>query len=148
MILLPFTVQIPRSEAVVGMDKREWWQEQGELPGILNWALAGLHDLRKQNGFVISASCQTAAEEQRAASSSPRRFLTENYQAGAGWKFKKDIYAEYCDWCKAHGCHSMGDIGFGRELNRVFPAVKDGKEPDPRTSRRGNTYVGLAVRGD
>jgi phage/plasmid-associated DNA primase len=47
VLLLPFVVQISKSEAIRGMDPVEWWQERGELPGIFLWALAGLADLRR-----------------------------------------------------------------------------------------------------
>jgi hypothetical protein len=45
MILFPMDVEIPKSERVVGMDTTEWWQANGEFPGILNWALMGLTQL-------------------------------------------------------------------------------------------------------
>ena len=43
MILLPFNREVPEGERVLGMDKPVWWQESGELSGMLNWAIAELH---------------------------------------------------------------------------------------------------------
>lgn len=40
MILMPWRVTIPENERVRGMDTPGWWQDQGELPGILLWAIA------------------------------------------------------------------------------------------------------------
>jgi putative DNA primase/helicase len=68
MLLLPFLVKISAIEAIRGMDKREWWQERGELPGILNWALAGLADLRREGGFAVPSSCLAALDEVRLGS--------------------------------------------------------------------------------
>ena len=68
MLLLRCSVQIPESERVAGMDSVEWWRDAGELPGILNWAIAGLVQLRKQGRFIVPAECQ---EEVRTP---PRRF--------------------------------------------------------------------------
>jgi P4 family phage/plasmid primase-like protien len=50
MILMPFRVTIAEDDPgrVFNMDKPEWWIESGELPGILNWAFAGLDRLRRQ----------------------------------------------------------------------------------------------------
>src|SRR5262245_17618758 len=40
LCLLPFNRRVPDGERVYGMDKSGWWlQAQGEVPGILNWAL-------------------------------------------------------------------------------------------------------------
>src|SRR5262249_48658904 len=65
MILLPFVIQIPKSEVIHGMDKPEWWQERGEMPGIFNWALHGLADLRNEGRFSIPQGCGTALDEVR-----------------------------------------------------------------------------------
>src|SRR5205807_310610 len=54
LILLPLNVTIAEEERVYGMDKREWWEASGELPGILNWALEGFDRLRLQGGFTRS----------------------------------------------------------------------------------------------
>ena len=111
--------------------------------GDLNWALAGLADLRQEGRFVVPASCQKAADKVRVESNPARRFLLESYQEGNGQVFKAELYKEYCEWCQQHGHHRMADIGFGREVNRAFPQVKDGKAPHPRSERRENTYVGI-----
>src|SRR5262249_16909631 len=58
ILYLPCTVQIPEPEQVKGMDKPDFWGASGELPGILNWALAGLHDLRTQGYFTVPESCR------------------------------------------------------------------------------------------
>src|SRR5262249_9616213 len=44
--LMPMNVRIPKEERKAGMDKESYWARSGELPGILNWALAGLRRLR------------------------------------------------------------------------------------------------------
>ena len=51
MLLIPWRVQIDKNRRIKGMDKTDWWQESGELPGIFNWAIAGLHRLRAQKAF-------------------------------------------------------------------------------------------------
>jgi P4 family phage/plasmid primase-like protien len=51
MSYLPFDVQIPENERVLGMDSVEWWRDRNELSGILNWALAGLQKLRLRGRF-------------------------------------------------------------------------------------------------
>src|SRR5262249_24095272 len=65
VLFLLFTVQIPEAERVASMDTVEFWHEAGELPGVLNWALAGLHELREQGRFVVPAVCQEAVDRLR-----------------------------------------------------------------------------------
>jgi P4 family phage/plasmid primase-like protien len=58
LILFPLGVQIPPERRVVGMDKPDYWERAGELPGLLNWALAGLMRLRANAGqFTRPAAC-------------------------------------------------------------------------------------------
>jgi P4 family phage/plasmid primase-like protien len=143
-LLLPFSVQISDSERIIGMDKREFWQNLGELPGILNWALAGLHALRTQRDFVVPASCREALNKLRIDSNPAKRFLLEHYSPGDGDVRKAQLYQEYVDWCKSHGHHALAEVGFGKEVKRTFPAAKDGKTSSHTTGRRENTYTGLS----
>jgi P4 family phage/plasmid primase-like protien len=143
MILLPFVEQIPEAERIAGMDKREFWQGNGELPGILNWALAGLADLRREGRFTVPKSCQGAADELRLESNPARLFLLENYEAGPGFVFKADTYQRYCEWCRERGYHALADRGFGKEIKRAFRLVKDGKATNPSTGKRENSYEGI-----
>jgi P4 family phage/plasmid primase-like protien len=144
MLLLKFTVQIPEAERVAGMDSVEFWQESGELPGILNWALAGLHALRRQGRFVVPTACQEEVEKLRTESNPTRRFLQENYQVGLGEILTADLYSTYCEWCKSHGHHPLADVGFGRELARRFPNVK--KTRKVIDCGRRQVYCGIEPR--
>jgi P4 family phage/plasmid primase-like protien len=149
LILLPFVVQIPKGEAVKGMDKREWWRERGELPGIFNWALAGLADLKKEGQVSIPQSCQAAADEIRLKCNPARLFLKENYQPGSGHVFKQSIYQRYSEWCKERNYKPLADRGFGKEVKREFHSVRDGKQrrnPKLPTSTRENCYEGLTEK--
>jgi P4 family phage/plasmid primase-like protien len=144
MLLLHFTVQIPEAERVAGMDKVEFWQASGELPGILNWALAGLHSLRAAGRFVVPPKCQEDADRLRADSNPARRFLLEHYQAGTGFVATAKLYAAYAEWCKQHGHYAQADVGFGREVARCFPTAKRDKKTID--GARCWAYCGLDLR--
>jgi putative DNA primase/helicase len=146
VLLLPFTVQIPEDERVAGMDSVAYWQGSGELPGILLWALAGLHELRGKGRFIVPESCQSAAEKHRVESNPARRFLREHYQAGEGEIPTADLYAGYCEWCKKSGHHPLADVGFGREVFRTFPTVERRKR-GPQGSRHW-AYCGVTKHSD
>jgi P4 family phage/plasmid primase-like protien len=146
MLLLRFTVQIPEGERLAGMDSAEFWQESGELPGILNWALAGLHELRREGRFVVPAACQEEVEKLRTESNPARRFLQEHYQAGPGEVPTADLYSAYRAWCERNGHYALADVGLGREVARRFPGVKRAK----RTvgGQRCWAYCGMEPRCD
>ncbi len=147
-MVLRFTVQIPPAEQIARMDKPPWWKEQGELPGILNWALAGLHALRQQGGFVIPDSCQAETEKLRTDANPARRFLCENYAYVGGDTYVtcEETYRSYTDWCKQVGHHQLADIGFGREVARLFPQM-DRRQKSLATGRKW-CYLGVDRRDE
>jgi P4 family phage/plasmid primase-like protien len=147
-LLLPFIIQIPPEEQVKGMDKPDFWQAAGEPPGILNWALVGLHRLRANKGaFTVPQSCREAVEKLRADSNPARRFLLDRYECDptAGWQAAKDeVYQDYRVWCGANGHHPLAEIGFGREVMRTFKnGVKADKSSPDGSGRRHPVYKGL-----
>ncbi|MHB1426215.1 MAG: DNA primase family protein [Gemmataceae bacterium] len=148
MLLLPFTVQIPEAERNPALTKREYWIASGEMPGILNWALSGLVDLRHQEGkFSVPQSCQEAVDKVRVENNPARRFLLEGYREGNDGVFKATLYQDYARWCEQSGHHKLADIGFGREVRRTFPGVRDGKMARPSCSAvRENAWLGLEPR--
>ena len=128
MILMPFDVTISASERVIGMDKPEWWQDQGELPGVLLWALAGLQRLRQQGEFTTSAVCQDAVDEYRQEVNPARTFLIECYTKDIeGDVVTAVAYQEYRTWCETNGYRPLGASQFGKEIVRAFPAAKKAK---------------------
>lgn len=129
MVLIPWRVTIPESERVTGMDKPEWWQASGELPGIFGWAIVGLHRLRQQGRFTQPEICKEALAEYRAESNPARLFLTENYRENSlDYTEATSIYSAYREWCQANGYFPLADRSFGKEVVRVFPNTKRGQK--------------------
>jgi P4 family phage/plasmid primase-like protien len=146
MLLLRFAVRIPEADRIAGMDTPAWWAAGGELPGILNWALVGLHELRQAGQFVVSKDCQAEVDRLRVDANPARRFLEENYQAGPGEIAKADLYGRYAEWCKQRGHHPLAEVGFGKEVGRRFQSVIDGKMTT--ADGRRNCYKGLQATGN
>jgi P4 family phage/plasmid primase-like protien len=145
-LLLRFPVQIPVDERSPGMDKVDFWQASGELPGMVNWALAGLHLLRQARQFTEPADSRAGLEQLRRESSSARHYLAEHYQAGPGEVKSKEIYTAYRDWAQETGHKPVADETFGKELLRLFPKAKKARH-GPRNARYG-VYVNVEPRVD
>jgi P4 family phage/plasmid primase-like protien len=125
MLFVPFRVQITEEERVAGMDKPDFWERSGELPGILNWALEGLNRLLKRGmRFVEPKVCQVAKEEHRQISNPVRRFLKEHfeYDPEAPPLSSERLYQSYKVWARNHGYdHPLSEPKLVKEVERLFP---------------------------
>lgn len=123
MLLVPFNRKIPESRRIFGMDKPGWWIESGEAPGILLWALVGLHRLMKQKGFSNSEVVDAAMNEYREESNPAIEFF-ESFQESEDSSIDSGrAYDLYNYWCRKNGCKPLGHTQFGKELKRFFPGV-------------------------
>jgi P4 family phage/plasmid primase-like protien len=126
LLLMPMNVRVPPGERIPGLDKEAYWVESGEMPGILNWALAGLRRLRAQGWrFTQPTACAAALAEHRLESDPSRAFLLERYVEGDGPVASSDLYQEYRLWCEANGHRNvMSQITFGKQVGRLFPQAE------------------------
>lgn len=133
MLLVPFLRSIPAERKILGMDKPAWWIEQGEAPGILNWAIVGLYRLRQQHEFTKSKISAEAMAEYREDSNPTGEFFSDYIEPAdessieIGW-----LYELYTHWCKKNGCHPLGNRQFGKEIKRKFPHVERKRIRDGR----------------
>ena len=148
MILMPFRVVIADDDPsrVFGMDKAEWWEASGELPGIFNWSLIGLDRLRRQDRFTRSEACEQALDEYRTENNPARMFLLETCQEDPqGQTPCGELYQSYRAWCESHGYSPLAERSFGKEVRRVFRKAER-REVGPRGCRV-YTYCGVSRRG-
>ena len=147
LCLLRFTVQIPHEEMIPGMDKPAYWFD--ERPGLLNWALAGLHALRTQGRFTIPKDSAATIHKLRLDANPARRFLIEQYEEGATLPDPipcADAYSEYRSWCSTHGHTPLADTTFGIEVSRLFPSVA--RRHRGARGMRFWSYVGLKRKAE
>lgn len=146
MILMPWRVTISESERVVGMDSVKWWIESGELPGIFNWALAGLHQLTINGRFSKSAICEAALNDYKQEVNPTKTFLLEHYHFSAGGFVKtKDMYEHYKEWAIESGYRPVSDRTFGRELLRTFPGTTRERKGTKGITGDGRYYAYVGI---
>jgi P4 family phage/plasmid primase-like protien len=142
LLLIPFATVIPPAERIGGMDRPGWWIKNGELPGILNWALEGLRRLRARQCFTLPAASARALREYRMEANPALAFLHKHCRPSRDDRVGKlELYRSYCDWCRMNGCsHPLTNVQFGKEVKRQFRDMTNGKT---KGIQRHDAYVGL-----
>jgi P4 family phage/plasmid primase-like protien len=121
MLMIPWGVWITEEKRIKGMDKVEYWNRSGELPGIFNWALEGLARLRRQGGFTESETMREAIEEHKNEANPTRFFLQQNVEENAdGIIRSSEVYKIYKKWTEENGYRPLSERPFGKEVKRIF----------------------------
>lgn len=146
MLMVPFNKKVTGSRRVLGMDKPDWWIEQGEAPGILLWAIEGLRRLREQGDFTRSDVCDEAMAEYRIDTNPTAEFFEEYLTAGTGEINCSRLFDLYRHWCGKMNCKPLGNRQFGKELMKALPTL------DKVRYRDGNSlhwkYTGISIGTD
>lgn len=143
MKLVPWRIQIPHEDRIPNMDKPWWWVQSGELPGILLWAIKGLHRLRQQGCFTHSELCEEALQDYRAEMNPARSFLVEHITESETSRIRSSfLYEIYKNWIKANGNLPLAEKQFGKEVFRIFKKCK--KRRTGAGAERFYFYDGIA----
>jgi phage/plasmid-associated DNA primase len=118
---VPFTVTIPKEER----DSKLPMKLGAELPGILNWAIAGCLDWQR-NGLGVPKAVEDATEEYRQEQDVLADFLAEHCIIDPqAYAVAGILYKTYTTWCEADGAKPISSTAFGRRLaEREFRAEK------------------------
>jgi putative DNA primase/helicase len=137
--LIPFTVRIP--DDVVLPSARVTAMFDAELPGILNWALAGAM-LWRQEGLKMPESVKGATDDYRSEMDILGDFLEDCCVLDPSEEvITNDLYSTYEDWCDTNGEKAM--------CNRIFSSrLKDrGFQRIQKTGgNRVRVWLGIGVK--
>jgi putative DNA primase/helicase len=114
-----------------------------ELPGILNWALAGLDRLTEQDRFTRPASTDEAILALQDLASPVAAFVREQCVRG-GYTVPVDvIFRRWKEWAELNGNRPGSVQTFGRNLRAVVPGLRviQPREGD----QRERAYQGIAL---
>ena len=93
-----------------------------ELPGILNWALAGWFCLKKRGYLFEPDSSVRVRTESRQIGSNVIAFKEKACRVGSElYTRPKDLYEAFCTWCEHDGSRPMKQGIFKREFQDAFP---------------------------
>lgn len=119
-----------------------------ELPGVLNWALAGYRRLHQRGYFTQPESAQDAVSELEALGSPIAAFVKEKCIVAQGGQVAPPVlYREWSEWCARNGRNTPGTLQtFGRDVRAVVAGLKISK---PRVDGlQVRMYEGIALRTD
>jgi len=120
---------------------------QAELPGILNWSLAGLERLVVANGnrFTRVEAGLEALGVMRDLASPVSAFVREKCTTGPDNEVAiDDLYAAFKQWAENNGHSKKSKPTFGRDLRAAVPSVSVKRPRDD--ADRYRAYLGIALR--
>ena len=97
-----------------------------ELPGILNWSIAGWQRLATRGHFVQPRSALDAVQQLEDLASPIGAFIREECETGAGHRVETSrLFQTWSSWCERHGRDRPGTAQtFGRDLRAALPWLK------------------------
>ena len=123
LMILPFVVSFLGREDRTLTDKL-----LVELPGILNWALAGLAKLRERGRFAEPAISQEAKTRMLYQSDPVRGFIEDRCEVEAGAAIEKQIfYPLYREFCEANGSRIIPLPALTEQLSEIYPSISASK---------------------
>jgi putative DNA primase/helicase len=115
-----------------------------ELPGIFNWSLDGLQQLRARGRFVQPVASMEAIQELEDLASPVGAFVRDECTLGSDKKVRIDvIYERYRQWCTDNGRQPLSAQMFGRDLRAVNPRIKPTRPREHPERKR--FYVGITM---
>jgi P4 family phage/plasmid primase-like protien len=98
----------------------------GEMPGIVNWAVQGLHRLRKRGEFAPSDDMQRRKREYRRGNDSVRAFFEDRIEQDEGGDVPcETVHEAFREYCSEHSLSVTGKSEFLRRLEQEFNVERD-----------------------
>lgn len=118
-----------------------------ELPGILNWALAGLDRLLARGRFDEPETSKDLGEIMRQTASPYAAFVADQCVVGEQYETDADeMWAAWSFWCAENGRDRTGTKQWlGRDLRSVVPGLRTVR-PRREDGSRPRIYLGVALR--
>jgi putative DNA primase/helicase len=118
-----------------------------ELPGILNWSLAGLDRLNCRGHFVQAKSSAEALQELEDLTSPIGAFIRECCViAPDKTAYMEEMYSWWQSWCGSNNRAPGTAQTFGRDLRAAVPGLTISR-PRGAESERKRVYRGIGLSG-
>jgi P4 family phage/plasmid primase-like protien len=137
---IPFNVYIPDGKK----DEKLGEKLKSEASGILNWALEGLDDYRRNS--LDEPQCVTdATEEYRGSMDWLERFIAEECEIVSDKDVSsRRLYERFCQWADRTGEYQCKEIKFAEAM--VSHGYKKGRSRTAITGKQVNAYLGMKLK--
>jgi len=118
-----------------------------ELPGVLNWSIAGLRRLRNRGYFLQPASAAEIVQDLEDLGSPINAFLREECSVGPGHTVEINLlFKAWTEFSKRQGRDHAGTAQtFGRDLRAKLPGLTTTRPRDDQGERL-RFYQGIGLR--
>jgi len=115
-----------------------------ELPGIFNWAVEGLKDLKASGCLVVPKVSQEIWHGSKEGANPAGLFLVDHYKYDPAYQGESSaaVYGSYREWCLESGYRALSDGNFGKEVFRAYPRVE--RTRHRKAGRLTYIYSGLS----
>lgn len=118
-----------------------------EMPGILNWALAGLRRLTERGHFVVPDATRQVLDDMAELSSPVAAFVGERCVVGREHRIRcSTLYHEWRMWCARTGTFESSAPIFARDLHAFVPSVRTIQSGPGEGGEGRRMFVGVTLR--
>jgi len=118
-----------------------------ELPGILNWGLSGLDDLKKTGRFIEPLSGKELSEDMHRLASPVGAFVSDCCLVGPNFRVRKtDLFLAWKQWTEENGQHAGSMEMFSRNLKAAVQ-VRSYQPPESEDPKRLRCWIGIGLTG-
>ena len=115
-----------------------------EIPGITNWSLMGLRDLKAKGRFINPTAGEKILRDFVYLSSPVKAFLDECCQISNSASVSRiEIQLAWSQWCSENRHVTGSSADFGRKLRAMVPKIGDEYRRD--STGRDRWYLGLKL---
>jgi len=132
LVMIPCNNVVPPEDRDPDMGKDGYWRSVGELPGILNWALEGLMEYRRNDCKLLRPSRSVSLSEDMARTADPlAAWIDEHLQAGEADEplWHSNMYDACCASCGMNPVPTTH--AFTRAIGLAFPTARKQKRRVP-----------------
>ena len=112
-LIIKFDETIPEEKRDPKLDKRII---EGELPGVMNWVMAGFKRLVNNQGFSKCNACEEELKRYQKESDSVACFIDKYYEKSNEYLMQSKLFSEYKEYCAQHNYTAVSDRKFGKRI--------------------------------
>jgi putative DNA primase/helicase len=131
-------------------DRRLKEKLETELPGILNWAIAGWQRLQERGCFQQPETGQELVDDLAQIASPVTGFASDCCMVGPDLSASlPDLFAAWKGWCELHGRNHPGtEAHFAKQLRAAFPTLSTSRRRINGSEKRDRVYNGIGLKED